>query len=306
MKNKEFLEFLDEPEIIAKIREIAGSGDKRQDRAGINGFLRISEKKADEKAVIDNMQKNIRILKDKNENLEKDNRQLQGWLEAAEDKLAEEQAQNRAYADNCRKLAYGKEQLEKELSAEKGRYTELETAYKSAGRNLTSMREKCENLAEENSRLRKALADVQKQLQERFAEGWELYRQYLQVDGSSRQVLTSVFPGTSFESFICGGAKDKSLEKIWDETERNLKNGATEYAGLLWRIFVYFMHLVNASKTDYGYELLDVKTGDPYSRNCHSLDNNSRVQGKVGKVWLYGFRNIYNNEIIRKSRVHVE
>ena len=77
-------------------------------------------------------------------------------------------------------------------------------------------------------------------------------------------------------------------------------------AYLLWKIFEYFLRLANNAKIETVYKIDGVKTGDDYDKKIHRLDADSRVQGKVRKVILPGFSNIYNNENIRKTIVHVE
>ena len=153
--------------------------------------------------------------------------------------------------------------------------------------------------------LEQKLAEESEQLKLRFGEGWALYTEFLQLEASEKQILKSVFPAENFEAFICGGAKDASLEKIWDEVDRNLKNN-TQMAYLLWKIFEYFLRLANNAKIETVYKIDGVKTGDDYDKKIHRLDADSRVQGKVRKVILPGFSNIYNNENIRKTIVHVE
>ena len=115
-------------------------------------------------------------------------------------------------------------------------------------------------------------------------------------------------------SFICGGAQDEALESIWDEMELCLREGAAEDLKYLRELFRYVMRLVNASKSEDVYAQDEEAAGQPYDLDRHTPDRSSRAQGRVARVLLPGYRNLYMERLdgagrvrmIRKSIVHVE
>lgn len=154
---------------------------------------------------------------------------------------------------------------------------------------------------------------LDEQLEQRFPEGWELYQRWESLRSSSRQRLASVYPQQGFMSFICGGAQDESLGKIWDEMSQCLHDGAMEDMAYLQELFRYDLQLVNAAKSEPVYALAEDTAGQPYDTDRHTLDAASRAQGQVAQVLLPGYRNLYKEKLdsyhrvnmVRKSIVHV-
>lgn len=127
------------------------------------------------------------------------------------------------------------------------------------------------------------------------------------MSAHARQILnTGVFHrDNDFTSFICGGAQVESLKMLWDELKECVMYRRREDAEILWDVFEYCVELVNASKPQKIYSILSVKAGDQFDADEHLGDPTGRAQGKISKVYLKGYKNIYNGEIIRKSIVQV-
>ena len=149
------------------------------------------------------------------------------------------------------------------------------------------------------------ISELEEQLQARFARGWELFKKYREVGAHARQLLQGVFTRDNFTSFICGGAQNDSLEKIWDVLRECVMNSRQHDAEILWAVFEYCLELVNASKAQASYSILPVNIGDRFDSDLHTEAPGSRAQGKVARVYLPGFRNDYNRRIIKKSIVQV-
>ena len=149
------------------------------------------------------------------------------------------------------------------------------------------------------------ISDLEEQLQQRFARGWQLFQKYQSVGAHARQLLQGVFTHDNFMSFICGGAQSESLETLWDVLRECVMNNRPQDAETLSEVFEYCLELVNSTKAQAGYSILPVNPGDRFDSDLHSEGPNSRAQGKISNVYLPGFRNDYNRRIIRKSIVQV-
>ena len=168
-------------------------------------------------------------------------------------------------------------------------------------------RQRAKDLQRELDAAQDKNSELEAQLQQRFARGWELFKKYPRVGAHARQLLqTGVFPHEdNFMSFICGGAQTNSLEKIWDVLRECVISGKQQDAEILWEVFEYCLELVNSSKAQPGYSILPVKEGDRFDFELHSEGSNSRAQGRISNIYLRGYCNDYNGKIIRKSIVQV-
>ena len=291
MKVKEFLDFLDEPEVIEKIHTIMGLCSNQQNNKTDNE-LATAEAGIDMQIQATEQQNVIMTQKQQIQD-------LQGLLQEKETEIA---YKNNVINDYAGKIA----QQSELINALQQQITVLNAEKQQLSNELAAVGKDMQALKQQKLELQQTVEQYKAELEERFADGWQLYQRYFALPERDRQVLTSVFPAESFESFICGGAKDASLEKIWDEVDRNLSSGNSSTAYLLWEIFAYFVKLVNAGKTEMVYQIDDVREGDDYDRELHNLTAGSKVQGKVRQVHLPGFSNIYSGRNIRKSIVYVE
>ena len=291
MKVKEFLDFLDEPEVIEKIHTIMGLCSNQYNNKTDNKPA-AAEAGSDMQMQTAEQQNVIMTLKQQIQD-------LQRLLQESETELA---YKNNVINDYAGKNA----QQSEEINALQQQITVLNAEKQQLSNELAAIVKDMQALQQQKLELQQTVEQYKAELEERFADGWQLYQRYFALPERERQVLTSVFPSESFEAFICGGAKDVSLEKIWDEVDRNLSSGNSATAYLLWEIFAYFVKLVNAGKTETVYQIDDVREGDDYDRELHNLTAGSKVQGKVRQVHLPGFSNIYSGRNIRKSIVSVE
>lgn len=164
-----------------------------------------------------------------------------------------------------------------------------------------------QQLEQYNNSLEDTNKSMKTQMEQRFQKGWELFEAYQNVDEHTKQLLHyGVFTQeTNFMSFICGGAQTDSLEKLWDVLKECIMFGNEKDSQILWDIFEYCIELVNSSKTQAKYEIMPVTEGDKYDCDIHMEGPNSLAQGKVINVYLPGYKNTYNNKILRKSIVQV-
>ena len=307
MKTKEFLELLDEPEVIEKIVKIVMNYKNANNDSFYDAALKQDNRQevTELKLKIEQLQTEITALTETNKNLKSQAEFLNNAIEKYNIEASETAAKYKKLDENYGQLLAENKYLEDKIALLNKEKAHIENGKADLHRQNETLQQQFESQNSKIKALEQKLAEESEQLKLRFGEGWALYTEFLQLEASEKQILKSVFPAENFEAFICGGAKDASLEKIWDEVDRNLKNN-TQMAYLLWKIFEYFLRLANNAKIETVYKIDDVKTGDDYDKKIHRLDADSRVQGKVRKVILPGFSNIYNNENIRKTIVHVE
>ena len=159
---------------------------------------------------------------------------------------------------------------------------------------------------EEREDLKDALQQAEQKLTQRFAQGWQLYEAYQDVDDYYQGLLSDVMARPGFEAFIVGLSQDRSLQKIWDVTrEAVMKGHDEETAKTLWRLFQYSMDLVNQGRSQDLYAIEDVEVGDFYDIDRHALTVDSRNQGCLSKVFLPGYRNVSTGKIVHKSQVKI-
>ena len=149
------------------------------------------------------------------------------------------------------------------------------------------------------------ISELDSQLNERFARGWELFQKYQLVGSHARELLQGVFPREDFMAFICGGAQVDSLGTLWDVLRECVMNRRQQDAQILSEVFEYCLKLVNSSKAQASYSILPVNVGERFDSDVHSEAPGSRAQGKISVVYLPGYRNDYSGRIIKKSVVQV-
>lgn len=159
---------------------------------------------------------------------------------------------------------------------------------------------------EEREDFKDDLQQAEQELAQRFAQGWQLYEAYQDVDDYYQGLLSDVMARPGFEAFIVGLSQDRSLQKIWDVTrEAVMKGHDEETAKTLWRLFQYSMDLVNQGRSQDLYAVEDVKVGDFYDIDRHALTADSRNQGYLSQVYLPGYRNVSTGKIVHKSQVKI-
>jgi len=145
-----------------------------------------------------------------------------------------------------------------------------------------------------------------RELEQRFAQGKELYEQLDHVDAYIRSLLDGAIPRKGFEAFIVGLAQDRSLPFVWEAVREAMRKGCgTEELTTLWEIFQYAIALVNQGKSQDIYAIDDVQAGDVFDVDEHTLVDGSRAQGSITEVVLPGYRNTYSGEIVKKSLVRI-
>ena len=161
-----------------------------------------------------------------------------------------------------------------------------------------------ESLLKDKETLEIERDELKKQLAERFAEGWDVYQTFLNLDATTRE--NSGLYAINFESFICSGAQQRLLGEIWEAALDCKRNGKKDDAEIFWAVFSYCVYLVNAAQKDNIIEILNTQEGERYDTDKHSTSGtNSSTQGVVREIILAGYKNNINRKIVKKSNVRV-
>lgn len=227
----------------------------------------------------------------------KETRRLQGELQDEKLSLAALEKKNEALEQ--RNLSLAQDAAYKEAECRN-----FETKLRNAQAENRRLQDSLEDLNGVAAALRKRNEQQSQELAQRFPDGWELFRAYSGVSPSSRELLRGVFVrGDDFVSFICGAAQSASLEKIWKTVKGCISQGNTRDADILWDIFAYAVELVNASKPEKVYEILQAEPGMPFDLEVHALAPGSRNQGNIREIYLLGYKNVYVGRVEQKSIV---
>jgi len=263
-------------------------------------------------------QTDIKKVEDEREEFKRKAETLQQEKESAENqreefkRKAETLQQEKESAENQREefkrkaetLQQEKESAENQREEFKRKAETLQREKESAESQREEFKCKAETLQQEKESTESQCDDLKRQLAERFADGWEIYQKFLNLDISTRE--NSGMRTENFEAFICRGAQMKRLEDIWGATLENKRAGKITDAEILWEVFAYCVRLVNAAQGDNTIEILDTQIGEGYEPNKHSTNmTNSSTQGVVREIILTGYRNNISNKIVKKSNVRV-
>lgn len=337
MEKAEILQMLQDADVRAAILRIVREGNAVAESSLHNEMTdaarqstelemeRLREDLAQEKNRCNELQKQNESLTMQLQEVTKDREirikseeKLQGEKRVLTERLQEVEKLMREQKSVFRRLQEAQKEAEQQNSSLLTEKERLQSNYEAAKRehaqekqrlayDLASEQGERQRLEQCKTALEKASQALQRQLDERFARGWELFEQYRNVNEHTRQLLhNGVFTQeASFMSFICGGAQLTALDRLWDALRDCVLRKQQDDAKILWDIFEYCLELVNASRTQAKYEILSVKVGDSFDSDCHSEGPNSKAQGIVRKVYLQGYRNTYSDRIMKKSIVQV-
>ena len=238
------------------------------------------------------LQEKLTAADDRTRALEGENNSLRSQLRTVEEKARAAEERARAAEDRTRALEGEKRSLQSQLTAAEDRTRTLEGDNNYLQSQLLAANDRASKAEEENNK--------------RLPRGWALFQKYPALSENVRRNLDIVFRRENdFAAFICGGAQEDCLDIIWNTAQNALGNNQND-AALLADIFDYCLELVNASKANPWYELLQTNVGDEFDYNKHVPTGDSAAQGRIVEVLLLGYKKISNGErIIKKSIVRV-
>ena len=329
MTKHELLQLLDDAEVQRKILRIVNEPTKNfstptileEPSAPDEKFSRLEGENNPSEAQqrVEDLERQVQTARLKNSQLEIEKNSALQRAATAERQLGDLRSDNFRLKNNLSEAQRRVEDLERQIQNAQYKNSRLESSLSQSERSSKALQSKLaewqETFTREQQRAKtlqqdldaanRKISDLEGQLQQRFARGWELFQKYQSVGSHARQLLQGVFTRDNFMSFICGGAQSESLEKIWDVLRECVMNSRQHDAEILCEVFEYSLELVNSSRGQGSYSILPVNVGDRFDSDIHTEAPGSRAQGRVAQVYLPGFRNDYNRRIIRKSIVQV-
>ena len=259
----------------------------------------------------------VKALEKNYSELEKQNDSLKAQLSTANERAATAESDFKVLQskleDTIRAATAEKFSLQEKLTAAEDRTRALEGEKRSLQSQLTAAEDRTRTLEGDNNYLQSQLlaandraSKAEEENNKRLPRGWALFQKYPALSENVRRNLDIVFRRENdFAAFICGGAQEDCLDIIWNTAQNALDNNQND-AALLADIFDYCLELVNASKANPWYELLQTNVGDEFDYNKHVPTGDSAAQGRIVEVLLLGYKKISNGErIIKKSIVRV-
>lgn len=139
-----------------------------------------------------------------------------------------------------------------------------------------------------------------------FQRQTKTFYQYQSLSKSSREALSGIFKGTSFEEFLACGVQPGNIDALWEfaRTEA-LKENMADVA-ILEEIITYFVHLYNGTNDSPILGIQEVSVGDTFDMDLHIRTQKSKPAGTVRKVLLTGLTNAFTGEIIKKAIVEID
>ena len=285
---RKILQIVKEPQIFS---ELVKSPEEISTPVDYEKFSRLELEKNSALQRVANAERQLSDLRSDNFRLKNNLSEAQQRVKDLEQQIQNAQSRN--------------SQLENSLSQSERSSKDLQSKLAEWQKTFTREQQRNKTLQQDLDAANQTISDLEEQLEQRFARGWQLFQKYQSVGTHARQLLQGVFTRENFMSFICGGAQSESLEKIWEVLRECVMNSRQHDAEILWDVFEYSLELVNSSRGQVSYSILPVNVGDRFDSDLHTEAPGSRAQGKVIQVYLPGFRNDYNRRIIRKSIVQV-
>lgn len=244
--------------------------------------------------------------------------------EILEEERSYKKTQEKNYSEEIRKLETQNNALMKQIQyqGEISKQEKLELVEKNQKfqRSISQLEDQLYHIQNENAelqkqlemnkndqqKLQKQLRDKERQLQTRFGNGYDCFMAFQQLNPACKsRISVFLYHPESFEDFICCLAQVKNLDKIWDVLFDCIMDGEQQNAEILDVLFDYALELVNRTLSEANFVRLETHKGERYDTDFHRLIPNSGNQGLIQEVYLQGYRNIYSQQVLRKSLVSV-
>ena len=250
------------------------------------------------------LQSELENLRGEKNSVEVEHNRLQSELEKIRGEKNSVEVERNRLQSELENLRGEKNSVESERNRLQSELENLRGEKNSVENERNRLQSELENLRREKNSVESERDEAKRQLDERFSEGWEVYKKFLRIDADARK--ESGIYSEDFVSFICSGAQMKRLESIWEAALDCKRNKNFNDAEIFFEVFKYCVRLVNAAQGDKVIELLNTQLGDRYDTDKHSTGGtNSAAQGVVREIILVGYRNNISKKTIKKSNVRV-
>ena len=132
------------------------------------------------------------------------------------------------------------------------------------------------------------------------------FYQYQALSEQSKDALSGVFRGESFEEFLACGVQPGNIDTLWEFSRSQALKGNLADIDILEQIIAYFVHLYNGTNKSPILAFQNVRPGDPFDIDLHIRTQTSKAAGTISKILITGLTNAFTGETIKKSVVEVE
>lgn len=179
---------------------------------------------------------------------------------------------------------------------------------------LLKEKERADRLEKENELLKIELESVKQNIEDfkkiknyhesKYGQIDAYYQTYLGLDSSIRSDLSTVLNDESPERFMFWGSQWHNIEALWQFIDISLSQNrfGQETVDILAKIFDYFFELYRNMTGN--YERILTVEGETFDETIHKRSKDSRAAGKITRVFLCGYRGIYNKKT-QKSVVRI-
>jgi len=182
-------------------------------------------------------------------------------------------------------------------------------------RKLAAMKQQLETLQEELAATKEKLAKTESNRDEYkskyfqfkgiFQRQTHTFYQYQSLSSQSKDSLSGIFKGSSFEEFLACGAQPGNIDTLWEFSRSQALTGNLEDVLILEEIIAYFVRLYNGTNDSPILAFQKVEAGDAFDADLHIRTQTSKPAGNISKVILTGLTNAFTGEVIKKAVVEV-
>lgn len=139
-----------------------------------------------------------------------------------------------------------------------------------------------------------------------FQRQTHTFYQYQSLSAQSKDALSGIFKGSSFEEFLACGVQPGNIDTLWEFSRSQALAGNLEDVTILEEIITYFVQLYNGTNEAPILAFQEVAAGDFFDVDLHIRTQTSKAAGNISKVLLTGLTNAFTGEVIKKAVVEVD
>ena len=128
---------------------------------------------------------------------------------------------------------------------------------------------------------------------------------YQHLTDQSKEELSGIFKGKSFETFLACGVQPANIDALWEYARQAALAGNLEDVELLNQIIAYFVNLYNITNDAPILGFQNVSVGDAFDVDWHIRTQNSKPAGMISKILLTGLTNAFTGEVIKKAVIEI-
>lgn len=138
-----------------------------------------------------------------------------------------------------------------------------------------------------------------------FQRQTQTFYKYQSLSEPSKEALSGIFKGTSFEEFLACGVQPGNIDALWEFARTEAIKGNLTDVAILEDIIAYFVHLYNGTNESPILGIQQIFIGDTFDMDLHIRTQQSKPAGIITNVLLTGLTNAFTGEVIKKAVVEI-